>query len=306
MCDLYDVVVIGGVFREIGADPRAPRLDVAGSGLTASVIAARLGAHTALVASVGDEDAEVANEVLRTARVDNRWLKTTPGASGTFLFPRVADGAHPWPLFRPAESPPCTDLDHGLPRAHTYLLFGMPELDPVAEGWMSEVPLDSTIIWDRQGWLSRARDWRVALQVRSERRIYVANQDEAMADFNVDTPDELADQLPPDGFNISVVKRGSDGCFFRRRRGETVDGATLMGFPVDTESTIGSGDVFAGALAARVSQSVALRESLMVANSVAAAFLIEGRDVSAERLLRTAQSLIDQRVGSSAPGRTRE
>lgn len=295
MRNRYDVVVIGGVFREIGADPREPRLELAGSGLTASVVAARLGVQTVLVASVGDEDAAVADHVLRSARVDTRWLKTTPGASGTFLFPHVADDARPWPLFRPAESPPCAQLDGGLPLAHTYLLFGMPELDPVAEGWMGEIPSDSTILWDRQGWLSRARDWRAALDVQAKRRIYVANSDEAMADFNVDSPDQLSDRLPPDGFDIAVVKRGRDGCGYWLRRGHEVDAGDVLGFPVDATSTVGTGDVFAGALAARVSQSVPLEEALMSANAVAAAFLIERRDVSAERLLRTAQSLIDQR-----------
>lgn len=292
----YDVVVIGGVFREIGADPRDLRLELAGSGLSASVISARLGARTALVASVGDEDADVAQHVLRAAGAETRWLQITPGASGTFLFPPSADDAHPWPLFRPAESPPRNQLDGGLPQAGTYLLFGLPDLDPVAEGWMSEVPTESTILWDRQGWLSRARDWRVALGVRSKRRIYVANTQEAMADLNVDSPDDLVEHLPPKGFEVAVVKRGPDGCLYRLRRDGDVHGAVIAGFPVNALSTVGSGDVFAGALAARVAQGAELEDALVTANAMAAAFLLEGRDALAAELLRRGQSLMSQQA----------
>lgn len=292
-----DVVVVGGVFREIGADPSQPRLDIAGSGLTASAISARLGVRTTLVASVGDEDADVASQVLTTAGVDPAWLQITPGASGTFVFPAETDDARPWPMFRPAESPPRTQLAGELPLASTYLLFGLPELDPVAEGWMTGIPADSTVLWDRQGWLSRARDWQTALDVPALRRIYVANQGEAMAEFDLDTADDLLARLPPEGFEAAVVKQGAAGCRYWLRRDGDVEGDLVAGFPVEAVSTIGSGDVFAGVLAARLAQGAELEVAVLMANAMAAAFLAEGRDVLATDLLRRAQSLIIQRAG---------
>lgn len=295
----YDVVVVGGVFREIGADPSHSRLEVAGSGLTSSAISARLGARTALLASVGDEDVEAATHVLTRAGVDPSWLRVTPGASGTFLFPTEADDARPWPMFRPAESPPPTDLAGALPIANVYLLFGLPELDPVAEGWLNEVPSRSTVLWDRQGWLSRARNWHTALKVPASHRVYLANEDEAKAEFDVNTLDELLDRLPPEGLDAAVVKRGPAGCVYRLRRRGQVDGEAVAGFPVESTSTIGSGDVFAGALAAQLAQGTDLATALPMANALAAAFLLEGRDVLAPDLVTLGRSFVSERAGDS-------
>lgn len=293
----FDVVVIGGVFREIGADPSRSRLEIAGSGLTASVIAGRLGVGTALVASVGDEDAEAATQVLDRGGVDPTWLQVMPGASGTFVFPPQSDDTHPWPMFRPAESPPQSQLPGELPFASTYLVFGLPDLDPVAEGWMKRVPADSTLLWDRQGWLSRARDWRTALSVPARRRIYLANKDEAMAEFDVDTVDDLVDRLPPPGFDAGVVKRGAAGCLYRLRRDGAVEGGAVAGFPIQSASTVGSGDVFAGALAAQCALGAELEDAVLMANAVAAAFLVEGRDLLATGLLTRAESFVGRRSG---------
>lgn len=296
MRNRYDVVVIGGVFREIGADPIQPRLEIAGSGLTASAISARLGARTALVASVGDEDAEVAKQVLARAGVDPSWLQMTPGASGTFVFPKELDDAHPWPMFRPAESAPKTHLAIDLPLANTYLLFGQPELDPVAEGWMNGTPADSIVLWDRQGWLSRARDWHTALDVPVLRRVYLANHNEAMAEFDVDTVDDLLASLPPKGFEAAIVKQGASGCVYQMRRDGRVKSKLVPGFPVESASTIGSGDVFAGALAAKLAQLAELEDAIVTSNAMAAAFLAEKREILAPGLVRRAKSLVNQRI----------
>ena len=51
-----DVLVVGGVFREVLKADTAPRLRYGGSGLTASVAAARFGARVALASYVGSED----------------------------------------------------------------------------------------------------------------------------------------------------------------------------------------------------------------------------------------------------------
>lgn len=293
----YDVVVLGGIFREIGADPTYSRLEVAGSGLTASAISARLGARTALLASVGHEDLDAATHVLGACDVDRSWLEVTSGASGTFLYPPKADDARPWPMFRPAESAPPTDLAGGLPGASVYLLFGLPELDPVEEGWLDDVPYGSTVLWDRQGWLSRARDWRTVLRVPAGYRVYLANEDEAMAEFEADTMDELLNRLPPDGIDAAVVKRGSAGCVYRIRRFDGVDGEIVSGFPVQSTSTVGTGDVFAGCLAAQLAQGAGLGDAVRMANALAAAFLIEGRDVLAPNLVRLGRSFVGERAG---------
>jgi sugar/nucleoside kinase (ribokinase family) len=295
----YDVVVVGGVFREIGADPTQSRLEIAGSGLTASVTSARFGARTALLASVGDEDVGVAVQVLGAAGVDQSWIQVTPGASGTFVFPAHADDERPWPMFRPAESPPRSDLPNGLPVASIYLLFGHPEFDPVAEGWLASIPFESTVLWDRQGWLSRARDWRTALDVPVHRRVYVANKDEGLAEFEVNDLEELMNVLPPTGFHSAVIKMGAAGCAYRSLGDGGIVAGLVGGFPVEVNSTIGSGDVFAGTLAAQLSRGVELAPALLMANATAAAYLAESRNVLSHVLMSRAQSFVDLETGES-------
>ena len=72
-----------------------------------------------------------------------------------------------------------------IPKAGIVVAFGIPDCDPVEMGWLGSGDDDATMIWDRQGWLSRARDARAIVQLQACRRIYLANEREAIEDVGV-------------------------------------------------------------------------------------------------------------------------
>ena len=247
-----DVIVVGGVFREVLDGDTAPRLRYGGSGLTASVAAARFGARVALASYVGSEDEETVRAELELAGVDDRALVKLAGACGTFVFPTHEDRTRPWPMYRPAEQLPSQMPE--IPKAGIVVAFGIPDCDPVEMGWLGSGDDDATMIWDRQGWLSRAREAKAIVQLQARRRIYLANEREAIEDVGADSlPEALAIQ-PPIGFDVAVVKRGDAGVIIVERDADGVTQTPVPSFPVRARSTVGSGDVFAGVLAARLAQ----------------------------------------------------
>ena len=245
-----DVLVIGGIFREVLDADTSSRPRYGGSGLTASVAAARFGARVALASYVGDEDEEAVRAELRLAGVDDRAVLSVSGASGTFAFPTHDDQRRPWPMYRPAEALP-QELPQ-IPEADVVVVFGIPDCDPVELGWLGAGEKYRTVIWDRQGWLSRARDASTILQVRTHRRIYVANELEATEDARVGSLHEALLGQPPHGFDAAVVKRGTAGVIVVETANGVARQVVVPAFPVSTSSTIGSGDVFAGVFAARL------------------------------------------------------
>ena len=144
---MKDVLVIGGVFREIFDSPHSRRTRYGGSGLVAAVTAARLNAATALSGFVGEEDADVVRIELAKCGASDSHLLTVPGASGTFLYPPVLNPLTPWPMYRPAESVP--DRKPDIPDAKFVLMFGFPDFDPIDRGWLTGISQDSVLIWDR-------------------------------------------------------------------------------------------------------------------------------------------------------------
>lgn len=245
-----NVLVVGGIFREVLNADTAPRPRYGGSGLTASVASARFGARVALASYVGSEDEDTVRAELRLADVDDRAVLSVPGASGTFAFSTLYDQKRPWPMYRPAEALP--DKIPSVPEADVVLVFGIPDCDPVDLGWLGAGKSYGIVIWDRQGWLSRARDASTILQVGAYTRIYVANEFEAMEDARVDSLDEALLDQPPRGFDAAVVKRGASGVVVVEKAGGSKRQTIIPAFPVLTNSNIGSGDVFAGVFAARL------------------------------------------------------
>ena len=250
---MMDVLVIGGIFREVLDADTAPRPRYGGSGLTASVASARFGALVALASYVGAEDEEAVRAELQLAGVDDRGVLSVAGASGTFAFPTRYDHKQPWPMYRPAEALP-QELPQ-IPEADVVLVFGIPDCDPVELGWLGARESYGTVIWDRQGWLSRARDASAILQVKSRRRMYLANELETIEDARLDSLDEALLDQPPRGFDAAVVKRGAAGVIVVENSAGIKRQVIVPGFPVRTNSNIGSGDVFAGVFAARLASS---------------------------------------------------
>jgi sugar/nucleoside kinase (ribokinase family) len=258
------VLVVGGIFREIRDADSRPRPAMGGSGLTAAIVAARLGAKTKLASYVGAEDAQAVFANLETVKVDYSSVLVLPGASGTFLFPSNETAELPWPMYRPAEAVPLGPIS--LPDSEIVLAFGIPEFDPF-QVWLSKLSAD-TLVWDRQGFISRSRDPRAAAALDAGYKIYLANMAEARDEFPADSVAETFAQLPPKGFQAAVIKRGVAGSI-------VIDAAPVevAAFPVTTGSTIGSGDAFAGGLVAGLDRNLDLVEAVRFGNAAAATFL---------------------------------
>ena len=248
------VLVVGGIFREVLDADTSPHLRYGGSGLAASVAAARFGARVALASYVGAEDEAAVRSELQLAGVDDRAVLSVPGASGTFAFPAHEVDRRPWPMYRPAES-----LPHEVPlvpSADMVLAFGIPDCDPVRLGWLGTGGNYGTVIWDRQGWLSNARDAGAILQIEGRRRIYLANELEAIEDAQVGSVNEALLNQPPRGFDVAVVKRGEDGVVVVGAEKVSSGPVVIPAFWVNARTTIGSGDVFAGAFAASLASGI--------------------------------------------------
>lgn len=251
---MRDVLVVGGVFREVLTGDTKPTVRYGGSGLVAAVAAARVGADVALASYVGDEDqAGVALE-LQAAGVDGTALLSLPGASGTFVFPTKESPERPWPMYRPAEnvptSPPTSVVD-----AAVVLAFGIPDYDPIAAGWLGGVGATATIIWDKQGWLSRARDATAVLSLPNPVKVYLANEAEAMEDAGATSTEQALASQPPEGFRLAVIKQGIRGVTVIKRSEEGLARSLVSSFPSTTRSSIGTGDIFAGVFAARLAKA---------------------------------------------------
>ncbi len=245
---MMNVLVVGGIFREVLDADTSPRVRYGGSGLAASVAASRFGARVALASYVGAEDEEAVRAELQLAGVDDRAVLSVPGASGTFAFPTYQDQRRPWPMYRPAESLP-QEVPQ-IPCADVVVTFGIPDCDPVRLGWLGSGGDYATVIWDRQGWLSRARDAKAVLEIDALKRIYVANELEAIEDSRVSSLDDALLVQPPRGFYAAVIKRGEAGVVVVEAGEDKSSPAIVPAYSVSANSTIGSGDVFAGAFAA--------------------------------------------------------
>lgn len=248
---MIDILVIGGIFREVLQGDSNPRSRYGGSGLVAAMSAARLGASVALASYVGREDEEAVRDELHLVGVDDGSVVSVAGACGTFVFPTDSSD-QPWPMYRPAEATPIQPPQ--VPSAQIVLVFGIPDYDPITEGWLDAVAPFGTVIWDRQGWLSRARDSSAIAGMSLERKIYLANESEAAEEAHTDSIDATLQMQPPSGFDVAVIKGGAKGVTVVERSGDSTRIERIPAFPVQTSSSIGSGDVFAGVFAARLAQ----------------------------------------------------
>lgn len=254
-----DVLVVGGIFREIFDADTKPSMRYGGSGLTASVAAARFGVETALASYVGTDDEEKVRTILDEAGVDRSAVVPVEGMCGVFAYSTGQGPGEPTPMYRPAEAVPA--VIPTLPESKVVLVFGIPDFDPLAEGWLDGISSQTTVIWDRQGWLSRARDASGVLRLGASKRIYLANEDEAAVDAGTSSYKETMAVQPANGFGVAVVKRGESGVVVAERTPEGVIFTDVPAYPVDTNCTVGTGDVFAGTLAARL----ALGDSVVAA-----------------------------------------
>lgn len=263
--DVTDVVVVGGIYREQVSTPH-PHSRIGGSGLYAAVAAASLGSSTALAGAVGADDAEELHAILRKAGVDGSAVAIMPGSSAAFVFQDEGEVEAPIVQFKHAHSSPV--LSHDPPAARVVLVFGMPDLDPFESGLVARwVEAQSTLIWDRQGWLSKTQDAVAASGVVARSKIYVANFGEAAQEAGGATPQQLLQSHPLPGFAYALLKNGRWGTTLLSSNRERTP---IPAFRVSAASTIGSGDVFAGALAAGLARSEEIRTASITASAASA------------------------------------
>lgn len=269
----FDLVVVGGVFREILLQDGGREIAIGGSGATAAIVAGRSGISCALVSYVGEDDADAVIPLLEAAGVAVGSVLVLPGASGTFMYSADSKCSAPWPMYRPAERTPSTPPP--IPGASVYLAFGIPDLDPIQEGWLNALTEDRTLIWDRQGWLSRARDSSSASHLRARRKVYLANLEETLEEFDLEEECRCLQLMPPEGFSEAVIKMGPRGVFVSQR---DIPGTIVEGFPVASSITVGSGDVFAGAFGASLAGGESIEDAARVGNATASSYLELMRD----------------------------
>ena len=287
-----DVLVVGGIFREVLNADTNPRRRYGGSGLTSAVAAARLGARVALASYVGTEDERAVRAELEIAGVDDQAVLPVPGACGTFVYQTHEHLRQLGPMYRPTEAVPAEAPE--IPSSNTIVAFGIPDFDPPREGWLSGLDSQATVIWDRQGWLSRARDAMEILRRDMARRIYLANGDESIEDANANSLDEALATQPPRGFEVSVIKRGKRGVVVIERGLGAANSTSVPAFPVHTDSTVGSGDVFAGAFAARLAMGDSVGTAAKWGCAAAAVSLIDDQNLLSAQAFGQANEMMSR------------
>lgn len=254
------LLVCGGIFSEqIAGTTR-----LGGSGLTAALGAAAQGAEVSLAGWVGESEAEEAFELLDGAGVDRLGVLVLEGPSTRYVITQAADLAHPHPQLTQGAVP--DGPLPALPDAKVVLCFGTPGFDAIRAGWLDRPASGGTLIFDRQGTHSLIDSSAMAASVPSAGRILLANAQETLAATGSTTFAAAVQDLPPEGFDTTICKCGPWGVLVRDEDGERAFGA----HPVMERNTIGSGDVFAGSLAARLSDGAGLADAVPLAVSAAA------------------------------------
>jgi sugar/nucleoside kinase (ribokinase family) len=179
------------------------------------------------------------------------------------------------------------------------LVFGIPDYDPVADGWLRDAGSTATLIWDRQGWLSRARDAGGVVSLSPSRKIYLANVREAAEEAGTADDAAALERQPPAGFSDAVVKLGADGAV-------VVDGtmsdpaiAHVAAFQVVVATTIGAGDVFAGAIAAGLALGKTLAEAGVLGCAAAAVAIESGDNLLDGSAVVRIRELVEERAALS-------
>lgn len=259
------LLVCGGIFVEEIAD-RHPRLG--GSGLTAALAAARYGADVTLAGWVGAGEADETFALLDAAGVDRLGVEVLDGTTTTYCIADPADLAMPNPAIRQGVVP--RGGAPALPSSPVVLCFGTPGFDVVRARWLDRATDGATFVFDRQGAQSMILGGRMAATVPAARRVMVANVLEARTETKAGSVARAISGLPPAGFETAVVKAGPWGVLIVGRDGtEQPFGA----HDVVVRSTIGSGDVFGGVLAALLSRGDALANATRTATAAAAAWI---------------------------------
>jgi hypothetical protein len=150
------------------------------------------------------------------------------------------------------------------------LCFGTPGFDAVARGWLDRPVANATLLFDRQGAQSKISGVAMAATLSASARIMLTNVHEVLTETRARNLAGAIRQLPPDGFEAAIVKAGPWGATVIGPEGGEVP---IGAYPVTVGNSIGSGDVFGGALGARLLAGDELSAAAAVAAAAAAVWV---------------------------------
>jgi hypothetical protein len=277
------LLVCGGIFVEeiVGRPPR-----LGGSGLTAALAAARYGADVCLAGWLGAGEAEEAFALLDGAGVDRLGVQVLDGTTTTYRISDLAD------LSRPAPGITQGDVPSGplpaLPSCPIVLCFGTPGFDVVRARWLDRAADGATLLFDRQGSHSTIASAAMAATIPAARKILLANVFEAFSETKKSSLSDAVKRLPPEDYAAAVIKAGPWGVL-------TIDAEgghqSFGAHDVPVLSAIGSGDVFAGVLAAHISAGDSFAVATSAASAAAAAWISSDEDHPGEDLPTRADAI---------------
>jgi sulfofructose kinase len=249
-------------FPDKNSKNRVDQLSVQGGGPAATAIAAAaaLGAETAFIGAIGDDDlGHAIARGLAELGVDLRGLARVPGARSPFSFVAVDRSDASRTVFHaPGTAPP---------------------LDPDSVDWSLLDGADVLLLDGRQPAAQReaarrARAAGITVLLDAERldddaRALLALADVCVASAGIAAaePAALLDMLFALGPTTVVVTRGEKGSLGRAGGGPLVD---QPAFPVDAVDTTGCGDVYHGAFAVGLARRLDLAGCMRLAAGAAA------------------------------------
>lgn len=280
-----DVLVVGSLHRDVVVDaPRLPRLDetlpgtgfrlvLGGKGANQAVAAARMGARTAMAGRVGRDDfGDDLLAGLDSAQVDRTHVAVDAGAGSGMSVAIVTEGGEYGAVIVSGANLAMHAED---------AISAMRALKPRVVLIQNEVPAEvnraaaaeaaatgATAVWNA----APAREPDNALIANVS--VLLVNRVEAakMAGLPVDSPDDAMTAAQRLGATTrdTIVTLGAAGAIHAAPDG------TLTPIPaiaVAAKSAHGAGDMFAGALAARLAAGETVRDALSFATAAAALFV---------------------------------
>ena len=281
------LLVSGGIFLENVAGRRR----IGGSGFTAALAASAYGADVSLASWVGRTEADEALALLAAAGVDCLGVQVLDGPTTEYHISDAADLSMPLPRLVQGAVP--SGERPALPSAGVVLTFGTPGFDVVRARWLDRAAEGATLLFDRQGSQSMIMGAAMAATIPAARRILLANVYEAFTETKQGSVAEAVKRLPSEDYAAAVLKAGPWGVLvLDAEGGEKPFGA----HEVSVRSIIGSGDVFAGALAAHAAAGDDLAAAAGVATAAAAAWISSGDEHPTDDLPARAQAIAATRA----------
>lgn len=287
---MSDILVLGALHYDVVVDaPRLPGLDetlpgtrvdyrFGGKGGNQAVAAARMGAKVAMAGRIGrDAAARTIRAALAAAGVDASLVRDTDTTSGMSVAITLPSGEYGAVIVSGANLLNDGEIDLTHPPKTVILQNEIPEAANLA--LVRRLPPEVRLIVNA----APARPLHREIAARTD--ILVVNRPEAEALTQKDKPLDAAKALAERHRGAVLLTRGGNGLIYA----DQAETRLLPARKVDVVSTHGAGDMFVGALAARLTAKDFPLDAVDFANAAAALFVslpIDARDSLNERAVR--------------------